>query len=127
MGNEKSAVVKVNDGSANNFNKKDNDWLLINQNGKVLARWQNGGLSDKFPKSEQELSLLGGPDDPHYYDKLFMGSDVIAEILVPDGVNSFPRFVHQAPVPLMRNVPKGLTREQTDILLSFLLLQNTKI
>jgi hypothetical protein len=122
IGNLKDRIVRVNNGAAIRFEARNNDWFLLNEGGDVLARFQRGATAENFPLSEADLAFLGGPDDPHVYEKVIVKGELLAEMIVPHNAITFARFKHQPLVPYMRNVSGSLTKEQTEILLVMLLL-----
>ncbi|MBI3164676.1 MAG: hypothetical protein IPG44_17685 [Anaerolineales bacterium] len=126
IGNIKSRVVRVNNGPALRFENRNFDWLLLDEKGDVLARFERGATTEKFPLEEADLAYLGGPDDPHVYEKVFVKGEALAEMIVPNSGVSFARFKHQPLVPYMRGAPENLTKEQTEILLAMLLLPITQ-
>lgn len=122
IGNIKSRIIRINNGPGLRFENRNFDWLLVDEKGEVLARFQRGAITEKFPLEETDLAFLGGPDDPHVYEKVFVKGEPLAEMIVPHNAISFARFKHQPLVPYMRNVPESLTEEQANILLAMLLL-----
>lgn len=122
LGNIKSRIVRVNDGAPMRFEAGNNDWLILNEGGEPLARFQRGATAENFPLSDADLAFLGGPDDPHVYEKVFIKGELLAEMIVPHNAFTFARFKHQPLVPYMRNVPASLAKEQAELLLAMLLL-----
>jgi hypothetical protein len=125
LGMIKSRVVRVNNGSPLRFESRNSDWLLLDEKENILARFERGATAEKFPLEEADLAYLGGPDNPHVYEKVFVHGEPLAEMIVPNSGVTFSRFKHQPLVPYMRNVPASVTKEQTEILLVMLLLPIT--
>lgn len=122
IGNIKNRIIRVNGGAVMRFEARNNDWLLLNEAGGILAQFQRGATAENFPLSDADIAFLRGPEDPHVYGKIFIKDEAIAEMIVPHNAITFARFKHQPLVPYMRNVPDSLTTEQTEILLVMLLL-----
>lgn len=122
IGNVKSRVIRVNNGPALHFENRNADWLLLDEDGSILAQFQRGASAEKFPLEEADLAYLGGPDDPHVYERVFVKGEALAEMIVPNSGITFARFKHQPLAPYMRNVPGSLSKEQTEILLTILVL-----
>lgn len=122
LGNIKSRSVRINNGPNLQFKSKNNDWLLVDESENLLARFQRGAISERFPLNDSDLAFLGGPDDPHVYDKVFVKGELLAEMIVPNNGITFARFKHRPLVPYMRNVPESHSREQAGILLAMLFL-----
>ena len=125
LGSIKSRVVRVNNGAALHFENRNSDWLLLDEGGGILARFERGAVAEKFPLEESDLAYLGGPDDPHVYEKVYVKGEALAEMVVPNSGITFARFKHQPLVSYMRNVPEDITKEQAEILLVMLLLPLT--
>lgn len=111
LNSDTSLQVKVNDGNVNTFEKQDRVWLLKNGN-QTIATWNMG----------EESKAIGDADGPHYYAKLTLDAELLADILVPS-VFTYARFIHQPLVPLLKDVPENLSAKQSEILFSFLALQ----
>lgn len=126
IGSEKSKSVRVNDGVAHTYEQSGNDWLLKNEEGTAIAKWQRGAVYNKFPLDEEALAL-GNPEDPHVYSQILADGEILGEMIIVMGASTTARFIHQSPTSLIRNVPENLTARQREILLCFLMLQITQI
>ncbi len=122
LGNIKNRIIRINNGAPMQFEARNNDWLLLNEKGNTLARFQRGATAENFPLSDADIAFLGGPDDPHVYETIFIKGEPVAEMIVPQNAFTFARFKHQPLVPYLRNIRDSLTEEQSEILLVMLLL-----
>lgn len=122
LGNIKNRVIRVNNEAPMRFEARNNDWLLLNEKGETLARFQRGATAENFPLSDADIAFLGGPDGPHVYETIFIKGESVAEMIVPHNAITFARFKHQPLVPYLRNIRESLTKKQSEILLVMLLL-----
>lgn len=125
LGSIKNQVVRVNNGANLHFENRNSDWLLLDESKTILARFERGASAEKFPLEEADLAYLGGPEDPHVFETVFVKGEALAEMIVPNSGITFARFKHQPLTPYMRNVPASVTKEQAEILLVMLLLPIT--
>lgn len=121
-GSIRQRILRVNQGPAHHFQVQDRDWVLLDERDNLIARFERGATSEQFPLDANSLAYLGGPDDPHVYEKVYVGDEAVGEMIVPNGGTTFARFKHQPLAPYLRNVPEDATPTQVEVLLMMLLL-----